>query len=67
MNTPTRYRSKAETIHYFEWLAWEFDKRAARTDSRDEEAACWAKAEAYRLAAFEIEHNADWGRDDGRA
>lgn len=66
MDTPTRYRSKAETIQYFGWLASEFDKRAARTDSRDEETACWAKADAYRLAAFEIEHNADWGLTDGR-
>ena len=51
--TERTYRTKEETAEYFNLLAAEFEKQAHRTN--DQIAA--GKAEAYRMAAFEILHN----------
>ena len=51
--TERTYRTKEETAEYFTLLAAEFEKQAHRT--KDQIAA--GKAEAYRMAAFEILHN----------
>ena len=51
--TERTYRTKEETAEYFLLLAAEFEKQAHRT--KDQIAA--GKAEAYRMAAFEILHN----------
>lgn len=47
------YRTKQETIKYFKQLAFKYTVEAKRNN--DEKA--WAKAEAYELSAFELEHN----------
>ncbi len=47
------YRTKAETIAYFRQLAYEYEKEA----HRNKDVVAHAKAEAYRIAAFEIERN----------
>ena len=46
-------RSKEDTIKYFKLLAFEFRKTADR-DHSDE---ARGKAEAYEVAAFELERN----------
>lgn len=51
--TERTYRTKEETAEYFNLLAAEFEKQAHRKN--DQIAA--GKAEAYRMAAFEILHN----------
>ena len=50
-------RTKAEQIEYFEWLQFEYEKIAARTDDEDERIRAEAKADAYHIAAFELKHN----------
>ncbi len=47
------YRTKQEMIDYFRHLAFEFEKYATRND----DLMAKGKAEAYELAAFEIERN----------
>lgn len=47
------YRTKQETIKYFKYLSYEFEKEANRKD----DLIAYGKAEAYRLAAFELEKN----------
>ena len=51
--TERAYRTKEEAAEYFNLLAAEFEKQAHRKN--DQSAA--GKAEAYRVAAFEILHN----------
>ncbi len=50
-------RTKQETIEYFEWLQYEYEKIAARTDDETERMHAEAKADAYNIAAFELKHN----------
>lgn len=52
-------RTKEQTIELFKTYAFEYDKIAARTDDERERIEAAAKAEAYELAAFELEHNLD--------
>lgn len=47
------YRTKQEMIDYFKYLAYQFSVDAHR--NKDEIAK--GKAEAYELAAFELENN----------
>lgn len=51
--TERTYRTKEETANYFILLATEYEKQAHQKN--DQIAA--GKAEAYRVAAFEILHN----------
>lgn len=51
------YRTKEETIKYFKHLAFEFSKQSHRAEDQMEKAMLKGKAEAYELAAFELEHN----------
>lgn len=46
-------RSKEEMIEYFRQLAFEFGKQAHKNNDLIEQ----GKAEAYELAAFELERN----------
>lgn len=48
------YRTKDETIKYFEMLADEYEKQAHRNG---DDPIAYAKADAYRLAAFEVKNN----------
>ena len=48
-----RYWTKQELITYFKQLAYEFDVKARR----DDDLFYKGKAEAYEIAAFELEHN----------
>ena len=48
------YRTKEETIAYFKQLSFEFETEAHRNN---DDPFSEGKAEAYRLAAFELEHN----------
>lgn len=50
-------RTKEETIELFKQYAYEFECDAARTDDEIKSAAYRAKAEAYEMAAFELERN----------
>lgn len=50
-------RTKTEMIELFKTYAFEFEKDAARTDSDEKRIRALAKAEAYELVAFELEHN----------
>jgi len=47
------YRTKTEMIDYFKKLAYAFEVEAHRTGNK----VAKGKAEAYELAAFELEHN----------
>lgn len=47
------YRTKEETINYFKELAYKFRIEAHRNN----DLIAQGKAEAYELAAFELEHN----------
>lgn len=51
------YRTKEETIKYFKYLSFEFSKQSHRAEDSIEKAMLKGKAEAYELAAFELEHN----------
>ena len=53
MEDKNRYRSKEETIKYFKQLAYSFEVEA----HRNKDLIAKGKAEAYELAAFELEHN----------
>ena len=56
MTVKRTYRTKEETIKYFKNLAWHFEKQAYKGNKLiDPEAK--GKAEAYELAAFELERN----------
>ncbi len=58
-----RYRTIPETIELFKnySVSFEYDAHRAWRDGNTEQyAADHAKAEAYRIAAFELEHNVDW-------
>lgn len=46
-------RTKEEMIEYFKHLAYEFEKQALETNDPKH----WGKAEAYELAAFNLERN----------
>jgi hypothetical protein len=46
-------RTKQETINYFKKLSYEFAKEAHRNN----DLIAQGKAEAYEIAAFEIERN----------
>ena len=48
-----RYRTKQETIEYFRELAYTFAVQA----HRENDLVAKGKAEAYKMAAFELEHN----------
>lgn len=50
-------RTKKETIEYFKQLSFEYEKQSYRNDDPKVQAIAQAKAEAYRLGAFEIENN----------
>lgn len=51
-------RTKQETIEYFNQLSWEYEKSAAREEhDKIAKAKYEAKAEAYKIAAFELTHN----------
>ena len=49
------YRTVEETINYFKWLSREFAAQAHRENDEVKR----GKAEAYEMAAFELEHNLD--------
>lgn len=51
------YRTKSETIEYFKMLSFEFSKQVHRESDVIEKARLNGKAEAYELAAFELENN----------
>ena len=53
MTVKRTYRTKEETIKYFKILAYEFEKQA----NREGDLIAQGKAEAYRMAAFELEKN----------
>lgn len=46
-----------EKINFLHALAFEYEKKAIRTEDRKEEIEFRAKSEAYDLAAFELEKN----------
>lgn len=50
-----RYRTKNEMIEYFKHLSYQYEKDAHRGGAGSD--YLQAKAEAYELAAFELEHN----------
>ena len=50
-----RYRTKEEMIEYFKHLSYEYEVKAHRGGEGSD--YLLAKAEAYELAAFELEHN----------
>lgn len=49
--------TKAETIAYFKELAYHFEVKAHRAENPDEKNRYSGKSEAYKIAAFELEHN----------
>ena len=57
------YRTKEETIKYFKSLAYEFAMQSRKTQESTEEGSeayanfLMGKAEAYEIAAFELEKN----------
>lgn len=53
-----RYRTKQETIEYFQYLAASFELDARRENiSKEEKAYLKGKADAYYIAWFELTHN----------
>lgn len=50
-------RTKQETIEYFKELSYEYEKMAAREFNDFDKIEYETKAEAYELAAFELERN----------
>lgn len=50
-------RTVEETIEYFELLASEFEKKAARERDELAKVQYTAKSESYELAAFELKRN----------
>jgi len=55
-----RYRTRQEEIKYFKQLAYEFERDGHRNN---DDPVMMAKAESYRLAAFDLEHNTKEGWD----
>lgn len=56
MTVKRTYRTKEETIKYFKYLAWHYEGQAYEGYKLvDPEAK--GKAEAFELAAFELERN----------
>lgn len=51
------YRTKEETIKYFKQISFECEREAHRSDDEKVKIRERARAEAYELAAFELEHN----------
>lgn len=51
------YRTIQETIDYFKLLSYEFAKESHREKDLMKKVKLEGKAEAYELAAFELEHN----------
>ena len=51
------FRTKEETIKYFKQISWECEGIAHRCDDETVKIRESARAEAYELAAFELEHN----------
>lgn len=55
-----RYRTRQEMIEYFKLLAHEFEKDAQEHEKKGNvriAAHSWGKFDAYKIAAFELEHN----------
>lgn len=48
--------TKPEMIDFFKKMAYEYEKRAHRNN---DDPILYAKAEAYELAAFQLEYNMD--------
>ena len=58
-----RYRTIPETIELFKNYSFSFEAdalRALRDGNTEQYAADHARAQAYEIAAFELEHNVDW-------
>ena len=55
-----RYRTRQEEIVYFKQLSYEFERDGHR---KGNDPVLMAKAEAYRSAAFDLEHNTKEGWD----
>ena len=55
-----RYRTRKELVDYFRWLQHSFEWDAHRDNDNP---VLYAKAEAYRLAAFEVQHNTREGEE----
>ncbi len=53
-------RTVPETAAYFRCLASQFEDMAHRAYDQEKERRYYAKAEAYEVAAFELEHNTEW-------
>lgn len=51
------FRTKEETIKYFKQIAYECETIAHRSNDETVKIKERARAEAYELAAFELEHN----------
>ena len=52
MKMERNYRTRKEQIDYFRLLSYEYQKQAHRND----DLVAQAKAEAYEISAFELEH-----------
>ena len=52
-----RYQTREETINLLKWYADNYKYNAEDTDDSEKRIEYQAKAEAFRIAAFEIEHN----------
>lgn len=50
-------RTKQETIELFKTYEYEYRVLAARTEDERTNIMATAKADAYEMAAFELEHN----------
>lgn len=50
-------RTKQETIELFRRYQHEYEKQARRSKDKDISIASMSKAQAYEMAAFELEHN----------
>lgn len=51
------YRTKEETIELFKLYQYEFERIATHAESDEEKLIAYGKAEAYEIAAFELEQN----------
>lgn len=52
-----RYRTKQETIEYFQYLACTFEADSHKEKDPKEKAYLKGKADAYYIAWFELTHN----------
>lgn len=52
-----RYRTKQETIEYFQYLACAFEADSHKEKDPKEKAYLKGKADAYYIAWFELTHN----------